>query len=368
MRHAADNRAGQHIVAGEEFDHVVEDHRAVQMGVGDIVDTHRPAERHIVDQRLLEMPLHLFRHVARGDRHIHAAKREIGAFQIGKVRAGFLDSGAGTLDQPQHHLQMVQNLGIDLRHAVEVCREADPDLWRGGDHRILEAATFRPRERDRDRGCVAGHAIEEQGAVPHRAGHRALRSFGHEACRAGAGGASRAGPHADDAAIGRRCSQAAAMIGPVAQPHLACGKPRRRAAGRSARIQHRVPRVQRRAEHRVEGVGAGAHFRSVCLAGDNAAARLDAGHQRIALVRHKIGKGPGAEGRANTGDRIQVLDAERQSGQPAGMGGIAVEIVRRRIGTFRTGCRHRVDGGLDGLDSRKGSVEAVTWADLALFQ
>ena len=99
-------------MAGEEIDQIVEDHRPVELRLGNIG----------------------------GYRHIHAAKPVIGAFQVGKVGTGFLNGGARSFDQLQNLRQMAQNVGVDLRHAIEVGREADPDIWRCGDHRFLEAA------------------------------------------------------------------------------------------------------------------------------------------------------------------------------------------------------------------------------------
>ena len=62
------------------------------------------------------------------------------------------------------------------------------------------------------------------------------------------------------------------MVGAVTEPDLAGGERSCRAAGGPAGVQPPVPGVQRRSEHLVEGVAAGAHFRRVGLSDDNAAA------------------------------------------------------------------------------------------------
>ena len=93
-------------MAGEEIDHIVEDHRSVELCLGKFLDCHGPAKGDVLGKCPFEMPADCLRHPAAGDRHIHAPKPVIAALEIGKVGTGFLDSGACPFRQFQHRRQM----------------------------------------------------------------------------------------------------------------------------------------------------------------------------------------------------------------------------------------------------------------------
>ena len=71
------------------------------------------------------------------------------------------------------------------------------------------------------------------------------------------------------------------------------------------------------AEDLVEGVAADTEFGRVGLAYDHAAPPLHGLDQWIVLLWHEMLQRDTAEGRAHAGDQRQILDCDRQPGEPA---------------------------------------------------
>ena len=82
-------------------------------------------------------------------------------------------------------------------------------------------------------------------------------------------------PHADHAAERGRRAQAAAEVGAVGQGDHPARERRRAAAGGAACRQREIPRVARRAEDGVDGVGAGRELGCVRLADHDGAGGLE---------------------------------------------------------------------------------------------
>ncbi len=103
-----------------------------------------------------------------------------------------------------------------------------------------------------------------------------------------------------------------AHVGAMRQPRGA-GRQRRGGAARGAGGGSRqVPRVQRRAEHLVEGVGAGTEFRGVGFGVDHAALALEMFDRHIGMRRHMIPVDRRALRRQHARDIVEILDRHRQ--------------------------------------------------------
>ena len=175
----------------------------------------------------------------------------------------------------------------------------------------------------------------------------------------------------------------AAHVGAVREPRRAGRERDRGAAGRARGRARRVPRIARRAEHLVEGVGAGAEFRRVRHRVDDAAFGLEMLHQNVGLLRDVILEDRRALRRAHARDRdfrsligigmpaSCAALGDRLLHQPVGMLARPVEAQRRqrvhrrrrpprcaspahRAG--RAASPHRASGGPRGSRHRRGSV------------
>src|SRR6266700_5972318 len=111
---------------------------------------------------------------------------------------------------------------------------------------------------------LAAHGIEQQRQILDIARHGALhRQIAIDLEGWAAGNAADARAHADDTAEARGVAQRAAHVGTVREPRHAGGKGDRGTARGAGGGPRNIPGVARRAEHLVEGVGAGAELRRV---------------------------------------------------------------------------------------------------------
>src|SRR5262249_26111694 len=144
---------------------------------------------------------------------------------------------------------------------------------------------------------------------------------------------------------------------------------RRRAARGAGSRPRQVPRIECRAEHLVERIGAGTELRCVRLRVDDAAVRLQPLHQDVRAGRYVIGIDRRALGGAHAFDRNQVLDGHRQTGERAALGNRqSHQPIRVRPRPRETQGRQRVDMAIDRRDPRLERVEQVMRRDFAPLQ
>ena len=163
------------------------------------------------------------------------------------------------------------------------------------------------------------------------------------------------------------------MVGAVGEPDLAGRERGGAAAGRAARGQRGIPRIAGAAEHLVEGRAAGAEFRRVRLGDDNAASALDPLDHRVRTRRHMVAEDRRAVGRAHAGDIGEILDGDRQAGEPAGLSlRLATFAAHQPFGMGTRAIdaegRQRIDRRLDLRDPPRRGVDEVERRDLAALQ
>ena len=139
-----------------------------------------------------------------------------------------------------------------------------------------------------------------------------------------------------------------------------------RGAGGGSR---RVPWIARRAEHFVEGVGAGAELRRVRLGVDHAAIVFEMLDQDIRLRRDIILVDRRALRGQHASDIGQVLDRDRQPGEQAALGGrLLHQGLGVGAGAIEAQRRQRVDLAVDLGDALFQHVEQIERGDFARSQ
>ncbi len=257
---------------------------------------------------------------------------------------------------------------VHLERAAEVGRERDPQAGEGARQRWRELDTG-VAERLRRPGVGAGHHGEQQREVADVAGHRAAdrrglplvveRPLRHPAQRRA---------QADDAAERRGVAQRPAHVGSVGQRDHAGGQRARRAPAGPARGPRRVDGVQRRAEDRVERVRPGRELRDVGLAEDHDAGPADPLDQELVGVGDVVGAQRRAVRRAPAGDRVGVLEREREPVQRAHRGTGRQLLVGRRgtgPGALLVQRDDRVEPGVALGDPGQVQVEQLARGDAA---
>ena len=236
---------------------------------------------------------------------------------------------------------------------------------RGGEERGR-----RRGDRQRVGGEFAAHRVEQQRDVLDVARHRAVDAeIAVDLRRRRVRDPAEARAQPDDAAEARRVAQRAAHVGALGQPCGAGCERRRGAAGRAGRRARQVPRIARRPEHLVEGVGAGAEFRGVGFGVDHGAIGFEVLDHQVGAGRDVVLVDRRALGGEHAGDRGEVLDRQRQAGQQAAfgrrllhqLGGVAAGAVEAQRG-------QRVDGAVDLGDPLLQHVEHLERRHLAGFE
>ena len=171
----------------------------------------------------------------------------------------------------------------------------------------------------------------------------------------------------DDAAERRGVAQRAAHVGAVRQRHHPRPQGTRRSPARAAGRAGRVDRVERGAEDRVEGVGAGGELRHVGLPDRDRTSGPDPGHDEVVGVGDVVGEQRRAVRRTPAGDLVGVLERERQPVQRAE--GVAPRRRGVRLGRSGPGAllveRHdRVELRVALGDAGQVEVEQLAGGDL----
>ena len=171
-----------------------------------------------------------------------------------------------------------------------------------------------------------------------------------------AGCQSRRRPDADNAAERRRYADGATKVGALRDRHHAGRRGHRRAAGRAGGAQRRIPRIARRAEQRVVGVGAAGEFGRIGLGKHDGAGGLEAADGFGVFRRHVVLEQRRGEGGADAGSRRDVLDRDRQAVQRAEC--LALHDGRFRApGAFARLIRGQRDDGVELRIERRDDVE-----------
>ena len=298
-------------------------------------------------------------------------ERLVGGADIGR---GFLDDAAQLFEAPRRLGADFAHLAVDRHAAIVVGGERDAPRSGGPGQAVAEGYG----RRIEGHGIVrakARHRVEKQRQIGHIARHWPLhRERAPQIADGAARHAARRRPQPDDRAMAARAAQRAAMVGALREPDLAGRHRHRAAAGRAARGQRGVPGIARPAEHLVEGAAAGAEFRRVRLAHDDAALALDAQDQRVRFRRHVVGEERRAVGRAHARDIGEVLDRDRQAGEPAGLargfaGRAALHDTLGMVaGAVEAEGRQRVYRRLDLADAPGGGFDQLERRDLAFPQ
>ena len=230
---------------------------------------------------------------------------------------------------------------------------------RAGDD-LARAAPWRG-DRDRRQAAQSHHRIEHQRRILGAAGERAMDLAGvpaerHRMVRR----EPRRRPDSDDAAERRRNADRGAEIGGLGERQHPRGDRDRRAARRPRRRQRRVPGIAGRAEHRIDGVGAGREFRRVGLAEQDGAGRLEAADHLGVFSGNEVGVERRTIGGADAGGLGHVLDAEGQAFERRGR--LACHDLRlgtpRRLAGRVGGERHdRIEAGIEARDCREMRIE-----------
>ena len=191
------------------------------------------------------------------------------------------------------------------------------------------------RQRQRIAGMLAAHRVEQQREVLDIARHRALhaevaihsppgRSYARRGrCSAAGRRCRRSSP---DCAASRPC-RSHAPARPCRSRAPTAAPPEEPAAERDG-----VPGIAGRAEHFVEGVGAGAEFRRVRLGVDHAAIAFEMLDQDVGFRRDGVLVDRRALRGAHAGDSGEVLDRDRQPGEQAALGQPASSSARSPAG------------------------------------
>ena len=287
---------------------------------------------------------------------------------LAQVGMGFLDDRASFRKALRGLAGDGRDFGIDRR---------DAEIGRIGDALRLAAGTDggqkrirQHRQRQRIGGMLAAHGIEQQRDVFDIARHRALDAeIAIDRCGYRMRDAADARPQSDDAAEARGVAQATAHVGAVRQPRGAGGERHRRATRGAGGGAGRIPGIARRAEHFVEGVGAGAEFRRVRLGVDHPAIVFEMLDQDIRLRRDIILVDRRALRGQDAGDIGQVLDRDRQPREQPALGG---RLLHQRggvlAGAVEAQRRQRVDLAVDLGDAFFQHVEQVERGNFARFQ
>ena len=190
----------------------------------------------------------------------------IAALKMGEIGAGLFNPCAILLKLSHCRGKMLGHFGIDLSKASQIRGKGNFQLSVSANDGLL-IGNFGCRIGHGDLWIKPRHRIQKQCTISYGTGHWALHPFNYEgrvlsrsACNA------RAWAQTHDAAIGGWGAQAAAVIGPMAQPNFPCGQRGGRATGRAARIERGIPRVSCLSKDVIEGVTTCAKFGCVGFA------------------------------------------------------------------------------------------------------
>ena len=312
--------AQQQVVFLEEFQRARGHGDALRFGALELLDRQLEA--------FLDVPDHLgLEQVALGAQQRRLVKREVERAQhveafmgLAQIGMGFLDDGAGL----GKTLRGLAGDGGDFR-----IDRRDAEIGRIGDALRLAAGARGGEER---MSAAPAATADRPGCSPlmassSRARSSTLRAIGPWTPRLRSTAA--ASVCATRPMLGRMPTmpqklaglrKRAAHVGAVRQPRRAGGERHRRAARGAGGGARRVPGIARRAEHFVEGVGAGAEFRRVRLGVDHAAIVFEMLDQDIRLRRDVILVDRRALRGQHARDIGQVLDRDRQPGEQAALG------------------------------------------------
>ena len=287
---------------------------------------------------------------------------------LAQIRMRFLDDGAGLGKTLRRLPGDGGDLGID---------RGDAEIGRIGDAlRLVAGARGRQerirqhRQRQRIGRMLAAHGVEQQREVLDIARHRTLHAEiavdrGDRRMR----DAADARPHADDAAEARGVAQRAAHVGAVREPRHAGRERHRGAAGGAGGGSRSVPGIARRAEHFVEGVGAGAEFRRVRLGVDHAAITFEMLDQDIGARRDVVPVDRRALRGQHALDIGEVLDRHRHAREQAALAGrLLHQLPGMRPGAIEAQRRQRIDLAVDLGDPLFQHVEQIERRDVALVE
>ena len=204
---------------------------------------------------------------------------------------------------------------------------------------------------------LAAHGVEQQRQVLDIARHRALDAeIAIDLEDRRMRDAADARPHADNAAEARGIAQRAAHVGAVRKPGHAGGERGGGAAGRAGGGARQIPGVAGRAEHLVEGIGAGAEFRRVGFGVDHRAVAFEAFDHQIGARRNVVPVDRRALRRQHALDVGQVLDRHRQPGKQAALAGLAFhQLPGAASGPVETQRRQRIHLAVDLGNARSST-------------
>ena len=295
--------------------------------------------------------------------HAEAAAGQHDVEEAGEVGMRLVDPRAQTAQHAGRVGRHPTDLVVDRRHP-EVGAPRDPRSAqrRSADRSGERAAVHgigdrRARVRSRDHR-------EHQREVAHRLRHRALHRVtvpggGHRVD----GDEPRRGAQADHATKGRGDSQRAAEVAALGQRTHAGSERDRAAARRAAARECRVPGISGGAEHRVEGVGAGAVLRRVGLADHDRSRGLQPLDDQTVLVRDVMLEDLRAPRRADPARGREVLDRNGNAVQRPELrasreraGGRARRGQRLIRGDRAVRVERRVDSR-DPIEDRAGQLE-----------
>jgi len=138
------------------------------------------------------------------------------------------------------------------------------------------------------------------------------------------------------------------------------------AAGRARCRLRRIPGIERRTEHLVEGVGTRAELRRVRLGVDHGAVGLEVLDHEVGLRWDVVFEDRGALCVQDARDVGQVLDRQRQAReQPARAGGLLHQRLRAIPRPVKAQRRQRVDLAVDLLDALLHHVQQLERRNVA---
>ena len=214
------------------------------------------------------------------------------------------------------------------------------------------------------------HGVEHQGDVRDIARHRSIDVEGPETEIArSVGDPARAWAQPDHRAERGRIADRARHVGAGGEPRLAGCERGRRSARRTSAGQSRVPRIERRAEHAVDGVAAGAELRRIRFGDHDGAVCFQRLDHDVGTIRDPVCEHARPFGPPHAFDCGEVLDHDRQSMEITGIvlapGTGIHDAACLRARAIETADGQRVDERIDRGNPCLGRRNQIERADLA---
>ena len=368
-------RTEQQIISFKETQGFTDDAQAHRLGIGNLLTRER--------QPPFDVPHHVgLEQIAVLAQMLDMVSGEQGRAQhlktlhrTAKVRTRLFDDDTERFEATRRRCANAHHFWIH-RHDAQIRAKGDASR-QGHVIHTRQHAFLRTRLRQRILAVRAEHRVEHQRGITRGARHR---SFDKQQVRGGcvegqakqtARNPTRSRPQADHTVERCRRAQAATQIGAMREPDLTGGQRGGGSTGRSGDRLGGVPRIVGAPVHLVKGTGTGAKLWRIRFCDDNRTACFELFNQQVRARRHVLRINTRAIGGAHTRNRVQILDCDRQTGQPAafaGHAGATLKAARRRHGTINTARRQSIQYRVHRLHAPHRGLHQLQRADFATAQ